>query len=137
MDNLVLVKSILFILWVLSIFAVVMSLLGVIIMAFIPEVKPVVHKQKPPYFSLDQIENMVKDKSTDEAKMEIIVHSFVEHHILPPKEKGKPNKQAKHMLEMIFTLSGHTRMTNPMRKQMFQDLIIRNPEYRSEFQNAS
>lgn len=109
-----------------------------IVMALIPEEKPpppVV--KKAPFYSLDKIEAMVKDKKTDEPKMKIIISSLIEHHHLPPKERGKPTKEAKHILEMIFTLSGHSQMNNDMRNEMFEELIAINPEYEREFKNAS
>ena len=136
MDKLVLIKTIIFILWAISIFAVFMSIIGMIIMAFLPEEKTPEPK-KPPFYSLAQIEQMYKDKNTDTSKMEIIVHSFVEHHPLPEKENEQLTKKAKHMLEMIFTLSGHSHMTEQLRSEMFRDLKRKNPEYKDEFKNAT
>lgn len=79
---------------------------------------------------------MYKDKNTTEDKLAIIIHSFVEYHPLPPKENEQTSKQGKHMLEMIFTLSGHSHMSDELRGEMFRELKSQNPEYKDEFKNA-
>ena len=133
-----LVKAILFVLWIISILAVFMSIAGMIIMTLLPEEKPKLQeREKPPFYSLDKIEKMAKDSKTDKKQIEMIALSLVEYHPLPPKNNGKTTKEAKHLLEVIFTLSGHTGITKNIRSKMLKDLIKKNPEYKQEFQNAS
>jgi len=130
-----LIKTSLFLLWVVVIVATIFGVIIFLISTIFPKKKPVV-KKVTKFFPMDKIENSVQDSSTPRREIVKIVKSLSEHHPLPPKVNKRPPKAAKSMLDMIFTLSGHTNMDNELREEMFEKLREANPEYIQEFANG-
>jgi len=85
------------------------------------------------YYSLKEIEAIVQNKDAPKKELKRIIDALVEYHHIPPKEQKEHIKKAKKLLDMIFTLSGHTNIDDDLRQDMFDRLIRTNPDYKSDF----
>lgn len=126
------IKTAILALWIVAVVASLLGFIIYIIVALIPE-KKVVKKNYIKRFSIKEIEGFIQDSTTAEETLEKVIKSLAEHHKLPPKDGGNPSKKAKALLDMIFTLSGHTNIDKDMRDRMFRELRLANPDYVQEF----
>ncbi len=130
------IKTALLLLWIIAIAATFLGFLLFLIGALFPKKEPVPKKKEPKFFPMEEIEKKVQDAKTSPEEIMLVVKSLATHHPLPEKVNNKSPKEAKPMLDMIFTLSGHTNMTDEMREDMFTQLRISNPQYAKEFANG-
>lgn len=101
---------------------------------FIRPKKPVVYKT--PFFSMSKIEQMIQNPNTEIKDLKTLIKSFSIYHKIPEKENGNSPKKAKTMLDLIFTLSGHSNMSGELRQDMFNEFIKANPQYEQEFRRG-
>lgn len=97
---------------------------------FAKKIAPVTEKIK--FFSLSQSEELIQNHSTQIQELELLVKSFVHYHKIPDKQDASKAKDAKKLLDLIFTLASHNNMSKELRMKMFDDLISHNPSYAHE-----
>ena len=128
-------KTIIFLFWIIVVLAAAASFFVILISSILKKpYKP--PKKKIKYYSISEIEATIQNKTATKDLLAEIIDSFIEYHPIPPKVNGANPKDAKKLLDMIFTLSGHTNMDNTLRQNMFDRLIEANPAYKIEFKRG-
>ena len=89
-----------------------------------------------PDMELSKMEEIVQDKTSDIASLELVVRAIAAHHPIEPKKDGKTSKAAKHLLDLIFTMAGHKNMSPELQETMYDLLSESNPEYKRDFDRA-
>ncbi|GHV07202.1 hypothetical protein AGMMS50229_13540 [Campylobacterota bacterium] len=132
------VKLILLFLWLSMIAVVALANVGFLISKVFhlsrkpPPVKPVVI----PDFPIKEIESVIKDKNSTLAMLTAVAKAIIAHHPIDPKKDGKTSKEAKFLLDLIFTMAGHKNMSNEFQDEMYAGLIDSNPTYARDFDRA-
>ncbi|PIE74257.1 MAG: hypothetical protein CSA19_00665 [Deltaproteobacteria bacterium] len=129
------VKLALIFMWAMFAFvAVVGFLIFILAPIFIRPKKPII--KKTPFFSMSKIEQMIQDPSTSPKDLQTLIKSFSTYHKIPEKENGISPKSSKTVLDLIFTLGGHSNMSPDLRQVMFNKFIAANPQYAQELRRG-
>lgn len=127
----------------LGIWAVLTLILLIAIFSFtIFKIAQMIRKPPPPKaivipnIPIGEMERIIQDKNSPMEKLISVIRALVAHHPIPPKKDGKPTKEGKRYLDLIFTMAGHKSMTPQLQDEMYDVLTEANPTYLREFNRA-
>jgi hypothetical protein len=83
-----------------------------------------------------QMEQIVQDKDSPFKALQSVADALIAHHMIAPKKEGKTSKEAKRLLDIIFTMAGHKNMQSEARGDMLDRLSEANPSYAKDFDRA-
>lgn len=83
-----------------------------------------------------QMERIAQDKNSEAETLRSVAEALIAHHAIEPKKQGKTGKEAKRLLDIIFTMAGHKNMPQTLRGDMLDRLSAANPSYAREFERA-
>ncbi len=132
------IKLTLLSIWVLLAFVLLAGILSFIALKIYEAFKkePVKHAAPVPNMALKDMEALVQEKSTPREDLIKVIKALAAHHAIPPKKDGKPPKEAKRYLDMIFTLASHKSLNDDLVQEMYDLLTETNPIYVREFSRA-
>ncbi|MDR3347187.1 MAG: hypothetical protein LBN32_01100 [Helicobacteraceae bacterium] len=89
-----------------------------------------------PDFPISEIDAVIQNRNSTVDQLAAVAKAIAVHHPIEPRTNGKTSKSAKHLLDIIFTMSGHKNMTDELRNSMYDELSQNNPSYGREFARA-
>ena len=91
----------------------------------------------PPKMSLDEMNRVIKDRASSKAQRLAVIDSILYHYSpLTPKDGYRIPKDAKKIIDMIFTLISHSGLEVSRLNKFITDLSKENPDYAEYFDNA-
>ena len=132
------IKLTLLSIWALLAFVLALGILTSVAVKLYEAFRTVPVKKAPPIpdVPLEQMEKIVQDKNSPTPQLIKVIKALAAHHHIPPKKDGKPPKEAKRYLDMIFTLASHKSMNEELVQEMYDLLTETNPSYLREFNRA-
>ena len=86
--------------------------------------------------AIAEMERTVKDKNSATEALRGVIEALIAHHTIEPKTDGKTSKEAKRLLDIIFTMAGHKNMPTELRSDTLRRFSEKNPSYSSDFERA-
>lgn len=93
-------------------------------------------KVQVPNIDIEKMEEIVQNKTSDEASLIAVIKALAAHHKIPPKNGDKVDKLAKRYLDIIFTMASHKNMSPQLQDEMYDILSEANPSYIRDFGRA-
>ncbi|MDR2152593.1 MAG: hypothetical protein LBO72_07220 [Helicobacteraceae bacterium] len=83
-----------------------------------------------------EMERIVQDKNSAIEALQNVIEALIAHRQIEPKKNGKTGKDAKRLLDIIFTMAGHKNMPIQLRDETLKRFGEANPSYANDFNRA-